>query len=122
MTAGQWLFYGGIALLGVTVLLAGLFWLKRPRGAPGNRFPGTDTDLGERKGGAAADDPVTVFDEVNLPDGEAPDTVYDGQTVLPGRKAAGDSRTVLPGAATELLPNSGGEPFPGDGAFLEKDG
>lgn len=51
MTAGQWLFYGGIALLGVTVLLAGLFWLKRPRGAPGNRFPGTDTDLGERKGG-----------------------------------------------------------------------
>lgn len=122
MTAGQWLFYGGIALLGITVLLAGFFWLKRPRGMPGSGFQGTDTDLGERKWGADAEDPVTVFNEADPSDREAPDTVYVGQTVLPGQETSGDSRTVLTDASTELLLNSGGEPFPWDGVFKKSGG
>lgn len=109
MTAGQWLFYGGIALLGMTVLLAGFFWLKRPRGVPGSQFHGADTDPGKRKGETAPDDPHTVFEEVDPPDRETPDTVYAGQTMLPD-------------ASTELLPDSGGEPFPGDGVFKRSGG
>lgn len=102
---GPLLFYGGIVLLGVTVLLAGFFWLKRPRSVPGNSLSGADADPGMRKGEPAREDLVTVFDEAAPPDGESPDTVFPGQTALLDLEED-DGRTVLEDTALERLPSS----------------
>ena len=44
MSTGQMLFYGGIALLGVTVLLAIFFLVKKPRYTPESAF-GRDGEI-----------------------------------------------------------------------------
>lgn len=97
MTTGQIMFYGGMVLLGVTILLAIVFLIKKPKYTPeAVGIDGSDPEGTQRLRNGYPTDPLTGGRTSGAPSGgNGPGRAPDGTELLPEETEALSEETEM---------------------------